>query len=118
MTQIGHNSFDLRAPLGQEYSQHRPMAACFILAVAPDREIALMRKERQQIKRSADFWSSHLGSVFLDESSPQGGRTCNLPELHSFSARSEIRKPHVVPILRSELGLWHPPWRTTHSSDA
>jgi len=37
----------LGSPRGQQFSQHGTMAMCFILAVAADREIALVRQRRQ-----------------------------------------------------------------------
>lgn len=63
-------SGDRGATLQQQFPQHRTVAAGFILAVAADREIGVLRQSGQQIERSAVLWTAHFSAVALHERRP------------------------------------------------
>ena len=94
------------------------MAMRFVFAIAADREIALVGERREQFDRVTVFGSRHFSPVFLEEGCPLRGRLGLMRELHRFEARRQVGEPHVVPVPRSELGLWHAARRTADCADA
>src|SRR6185369_3168632 len=93
------------------------MAVLLIFTVAADREVSLVGQPGEQFNGMSILGRSHLGAVLLDKRCPLSRCFGFLPLLHCFDARGQVGKPHVIPILRGELSLWHPPGWTANSSD-
>ena len=94
------------------------MTAFLSLAVAAHGEVRLLRQCGEQADCMAVFGRGHLCSVLAYERRPLGRRLGLLPELHGFGARSQVREPHVVPVLACELGLRDASWRTPNGPDS
>jgi hypothetical protein len=108
----------LRTLLGQERAKDRAMAVCFVLAIAPNREVAAVGKRGKKLKIVAGLVRRHFGPVLLDERNPLSRSLGLLAKLHGFDAGCEVWKPHVIPVLRGELGFGDTPRRATNRSNA
>src|ERR1044071_288341 len=89
----------------------------FILAIATDRKVGLVRKRREERDSMMIFRSRHLGSVFSCEFIPLTRSLCIQPQFHRWRTRRKIGKPDVVPVLGCKLTLRHSSWRTANGSD-
>src|SRR5262245_38018135 len=94
------------------------MAARLVLAIAADRKVRVLRKRGEHIEHPAVVRLRHLGAVLASERRPLRCRLRTLPQLHRSIARREVRKPDVVPVLRSELFLRHAARRAAYRPDA
>lgn len=111
-------SGDRGATLQQQFPQHRTVAAGFILAVAADREIGVLRQSGEQIKQSPGMRAAHFGAVTAHEMCPLGFAGSVQTDTDGLCARGKVRAPHVVPVLRRELALGHAPRRAAHGTDS
>src|SRR5262245_20605699 len=95
--------FHFRAVLDQQLLQHRAVAMALVLAVTADREISAVRQHRKQSQIVLGRRLFHLRLVSLYERVPLPWRICRQPELHCLEAWSQVREPHVIPVLLCEL---------------
>ena len=111
-------SGQIRAAPAQQVPQRRTMTARLVGAIAADRKIGAVGQRRQQVQEAAVLGVLHFGFISPDEPAPSGlvfGRAAGLQE---FFARSEIRQPDVVEVLRREFALGHPARRAPYRADA
>src|SRR3954453_14684418 len=94
------------------------MTMRFILAIAANGKIRMMRQRGQKLDSVAVLWCGHFSAVLFYKLPPLGRRRRLLRDFHCPEARSQVRKPHIIPVLRCELRLRHTPWRTSNGSDA
>lgn len=75
----GARSFgDFRPALHQQRPQHRPMAMRLILAIAPDRQMGLVRQRGQHVEQSRGIAFVHLGAEAAHECVPSLLVVCRL----------------------------------------
>jgi hypothetical protein len=95
------------AVFGEEFPQYGAMTVMLILAVAPHRETGLSGESRQQVEKPGIVGSRHLLAVAAHERLPLLRGSRRLCLLHEFGTGSELRQPHVVPVIGRETLLRH-----------
>src|SRR4051812_12059276 len=94
------------------------MAARFVLAIAADGKIRVMRQGREDVERLARVRRGHLRAVLAREGLPLRVAFGRHAELERGCARREHRVPDVVEIPPGELAFRHAAWRATHGAEA
>src|SRR3990172_9182649 len=94
------------------------MAMRLVFAVATDREVRMLRQRCEQLDCPAALRVCHLGPVFPGKCEPFTWGRGRLARLHGFDAGREVGKPHVIPVLRCEIGLGHTSRRASDSADS
>src|SRR4029453_546892 len=59
----------------------------------------------------------HLRTIAFHEGCPLARRVCRLREFDELTARGQLRKPDVVPVLRCVLVFGNPAWRVPHGTE-
>src|SRR5258708_1100533 len=94
------------------------MATRFILAVAAEREICVVRQCCQHLDGARCIGLRHLGPVALGKACPLRG-VAGLPsELHRLDARCQVGIPNVVPVPTGELRLRNATRWSPHRTDS
>lgn len=101
----GSSPEDLRPPLRAERAQQRAMTSRVVLAVAPHREIGVVRQRREQVEGARIIRFRHLRAEPAEVGLPVAVRGCALAGLHGLHARRKVRVPDVVPVAAGKSGL-------------
>jgi len=111
-------SKNLGSPLDQKLPENRTVAAVLVLAVTTDREVRLVREGREQVQHPRGLRLRHLGPVLPLEALPFPRRLRPLRFFDQLGARSQIREPHIVPVLGRVTLLRDPSRRPAHGPNA
>jgi hypothetical protein len=107
---------DVRAALCQKCTQHGPVAAVLVLAVATQRQIRVMRQGRQYIQFAAPIRCVHLPLELPDEGSPLPLAGHMQGFVHKPGAGGQVREPDVVVIEPGEIRLRNAARRPPHGA--